>query len=416
MTGKQLGPLAAIAVGMSLVLAACGADPTATPTTAQTGTPLPQATPTSTPDEAARAEAEWDALIKAAQEEGELTMSFGGQASENFRPLVEFFEEKFGIKVVATTGSGSASANRVLAERAAGLYLVDVIYGGVTSSNTRLVPANALDPIAELFVHPEVTDKSLWFQGRYWYSDTAQKFVFTFAAAATPMNMSMRYNTDLVAQADIDAMNSVFDFLDPKWNGKIASLAPGAGGSGTWFEAYVHPDIGTEWIDGFFAPDLDVTFFSDVRLVVDGVAKGKFAMVIAGGSAGGTLDSLASLGAPTGELVKEFKEGGAIRGNQNQVMVPTNRPHPNAAKLWVNWFLAKEGQSLQMTAAVGIPGPTLREDLTDFGKTRVHDRREQGKSYYFFTADPVLVARRTEALDYVNTAYDALLEQRRAQP
>ena len=403
MTAKQLGLLGATAVATALVLAACGADPTPTPE--PTSTPLPQATPT--PDEAARFQAEWDALIEAAQAEGDLTMSFGGQASENYRPLVEFFEEKFGIKVVTTTGSGSASANRVLAERAAGQYLVDVIFGGVTSSNTRLVPANALDPIAELFVHPEVTDKSLWFQGRYWYSDAPQKFVFTFAAGASPMNMSMRYNTDLVTEADIEAMSSVFDFLDPKWKGKIASLGPGEGGSGTWFEAYVHPDIGTEWIDGFFAPELDVTFFSDVRLVVDGVAKGKFAMVIASGSAGGTLDSLASLGAPAKELVKEFKEGGAIRGNQNQIMVPTNQPHPNAAKLWVNWFLGKEGQTLQMTDAVTIPGPTLREDLTDFGKTRAHERRDPGRSYYFFTADPELVARRTEALDYVKAVYES---------
>ena len=415
MTAKQLGLLGATAVATALVLAACGADPTPTPE--PTSTPLPQATPT--PDEAARFQAEWDALIEAAQAEGDLTMSFGGQASENYRPLVEFFEEKFGIKVVTTTGSGSASANRVLAERAAGQYLVDVIFGGVTSSNTRLVPANALDPIAELFIHPEVTDQSLWFQGRHWYADEAQQYVFTLSADAGGPVQSIRYNTDLVTQEDLDGINSVWDYVDPaRFAGKIVAIPPLTGGAGgTYFRAYVHPDIGKEWVDAFVDPALDVTFLQDFRLIVDGIAKGQYHFGFAIGSAGRDLDALAALGAPVEKFpctvanvcVKEFKEGGVMEGtgSQSNFMIPTNRPNPNAAKLFVNWFLTQEGQTIMHTLAESNPNPTLRTDVTDWGKTLPYERRDPDKDYFFFSSDPKYTVLREEALQYAVDAYNA---------
>ncbi|MCH8973521.1 MAG: extracellular solute-binding protein [Chloroflexi bacterium] len=406
--------LALLAVVMALVLAACGQeDPTATPVPTATPTSPPGAeepVPTATPDAAAVFQAEWDELIKAAQEEGEVVLVLGGSAGRNFRPVAEFWQDKFGIEAIVSTGSGSEQANRILAERSTGIYLVDVLWVGGTSANTRMVPANALVPIADVFIHPEVTDLSLWYQGQHWYADEPQQFVFTFAADAAPQNMAMRYNTDLVTQEDLDGFNSVFDYLDPKWKGKIVSLSPLTGGAGgTYFEAYVHPDIGPSWIDGFFSPDLDVTFTEDFRFIVDGVGRGKFAMGVAIGSAGRDLDALRDAGGPVARLAKDFKEGGVVSGtgSSDNMMVPTNQPHPNATKLFVNWFLSQEGQTMMHTLSEQESDPTLRLDVTDWGTTRTIDRRIEGQDYFFFTADPVYVAQRIEALDYTKDVYNA---------
>ena len=426
MISKQFGLLAVIAGAMALLLAACGADPTATPTAPATptatptqepgatprptATPLPPATPTPTPDAAALFQAEWDALIKAAQEEGELSVTLGSVSSRNFRPIIELWGEKFGITPLIASGSGSAHVNRVLAERAAGQYQVDIMQGGATTVIARMIPANALDPVADSFIHPEVTDTSLWFDGRHWYADPDQKFLFTFAAVVGPMNLGMRYNTDLVSQEDVDAMNSVFDYLDPKWKGKIVSITPTVGGSGgTFYTAYVHPDIGTEWIDGFLAPELDVTFSADRKFITDGIAKGKFHLAIAVGGSSRDIDSLATLGAPLKRLVKEFKEGGAMSASSgmNFMFTPTNRPNPNAAKLWVNWWLSKEGQTTMHTMAAVESQPTLRVDVTDWGTTDPNARREEGKSYFFFSTDPNYTVKRQEALDYSAAVYEA---------
>ncbi len=407
MARKQGGPLFVIAAAVALLLAACGADPTATPTSAPTATPPAQPEATPTPDAAALFQAEWDALIAAAQEEGQLSLVSGG-GGRSYRPVMNFFGETFGIEVIIATGSGSAGVNRVLAEQAVGRYLVDTMYGGPTSVATRLIPGDAVVPVADLFMHPDVIDKSLWYAGKHSYSDPPQKFHFAFAASAAPQNMGMYYNTNLVGQEEIDAMTSVFDFLDPKWKGKIvAGLPIGGGSSGTYFRAYVQPDIGKAWMNGFFAPELDVTFSPDRRFIVDGLANGKFHMVVAGG--GGTdLDGLASLGAPVKELRKEFKEGGIMVSNSDRhnMAVPKNQPHPNAAKLWVNWWLSKEGQTTMHTMSEEAR-PTLRVDVTDWGTTVPAHRRVEGKSYYAFGTDPEYVGRRQEANEWVTAAYEA---------
>ena len=416
--GMRAGLLLLVASAMALVLAACGADPTPTPR--PSATPLPQAEPTATADEAAAFQAEWEALIAAAQDEGQVVLVFGGSAGRNYRPVAEFFQEKFGVEAVVSTGSGSEQANRILAERSTGVYQVDILWTGGGSATTRMVPANALDPIADLFVHPEVTDQSLWFQGQHWYTDEAQQYVFTLSASTGPVQ-DLRYNTDLMSQEDLDGINSVFDFLDPKFTGKIISLAPITGGSiGTFYEAYVHPEIGKEWIDRFVSPELDVTFVRDFRFVVDGVARGKFQMGVAIGSAGRDLDALGALGGPVERFpctldnvcVKELKEAGVISGpgSQNNMMVPTNRPHPNAAKLFVNWFLSQEGQTIMHTMADGDPDQTLRMDVTDLGKTLPFQRRDPDREYFFLSSDPVFLARRQEAFDYAEAAYLATHE------
>ena len=411
MTGKQLGLSAAIAVVMSLVLAACGADPTATPPSVPTATPLPQAAPTSTPDEAGRFQVEWDALIKAAQEEGKLSLVFGGSAGRNFRPIAELFAEKFGIEVVIATGSGGAHVERILAEQSAGRYLVDTMYGGNTATITRLAPAGALNPIAELFIHPEVMDQSLWSGGKHSYSDPPQKFVFAFAGSASPGPMAAWYNTDVVSEADIDAMNSVFDYLDPKWKGKIVASAPvaGSGGAGTYYSAYAHPDIGKEWIDAFVSPELDVTFSNDQRFLVDGIVNAKFHLGVAVGGGGRDMASLQTLGAPVAQINKVFKEGGTVSSSSSVdiLSIPTNPPNPNAAKLWVNWWLSKEGQTLMHTDAAELPDPTLRADVTDWGKTAEGDRRVPGREYYSFGTDPQFIVLREEGLAYAAAAYQA---------
>ena len=406
--------LAALVVVLALVLAACGGDPTPTPLPTSTPTPQQQAgataEPTATPDAAALFQVEWDALIAAAQDEGEVVLVFGGSAGRNYRPVAKFWEEKFGVKAIVSTGSGSEQGERILAEQRVGQYEVDIMMIGATTGSIRLIPAGAVEPVADLFIHPEVLDQSLWFQGRHWYADTEQSLMFTLSAGAEPQNMGMRYNTDLVSQEDVDAMTTVFDYLDPKWAGKIVALVPLAGGAaGTLFVAYLHPEIGQDWITAFMAPEFGVTFLEDFRFITDGIARGKYHFGIAIGSAGRDVDALEAAGAPVKRLVKEFKEGGVLggTGSSNTMMIPPNRPHPNAAKLWVNWFLSKEGATVMHELSEGAVDPTLRLDVTSWGKTDEFARRIEGKDYFFFGSDPQYTVRREEGFAFLRSTYAA---------
>ncbi len=88
------------------------------------------------------------------------------------------------------------------------------------------------------------------------------------------------------------------------------------------------------WVDQ--APELS----RDVRQVTEAMVKGKFA--IAWGLTSAELKAFQEEG--LGKNVKPiFLDASApvIRG----VYLMNRAPHPNAAKLFLNWFLAKEGQT-----------------------------------------------------------------------
>ena len=48
----------------------------------------------------------WHEVMGKAKEEGTLVVVLGGGASRRYRPIFKFFENKFGIRTVASTGSG----------------------------------------------------------------------------------------------------------------------------------------------------------------------------------------------------------------------------------------------------------------------------------------------------------------------
>ena len=149
------------------LLASCGGDdptptssPTAAPPTA-TPTALPPGVtpdPTPTPDTFV---AEWDALIAAAQAEGEVFLILGGSESRYGRQAFAVFERQFGVRVLSSSGSGVDNVNRILAERTRGVFTVDVMALGGASLD-RLRDAGYLVPAAEWLIHPEVRDRSGW--------------------------------------------------------------------------------------------------------------------------------------------------------------------------------------------------------------------------------------------------------------
>jgi hypothetical protein len=125
-------------------------------------------------------EQEWSKLIAAAKQEGNVMIASGGAPSRQYRPVMDAFSKKFGIKVEVSTGNATDTVNRVLAERKAGKFTVDVALISSRENNQRLVPSDSLVPFAPLLIHPEVLDKSAWYMGRHWYADKFAKFTFIY--------------------------------------------------------------------------------------------------------------------------------------------------------------------------------------------------------------------------------------------
>jgi iron(III) transport system substrate-binding protein len=351
------------------------------------------------PQAKANFEQEWARLIAGAQKDGTLAIASGGAPSREYRPVTDAFQKKFGIKVEMATGSGNDTVTRVLAERKAGSHTVDVGLISLRANNQRLVPSESLVPLAPLFIHPEVVDTSGWYLGRHWYGDKESKYVFIYHVEQENQ-YEVWYNTDKIKEAEIATVNKQTDFFDPRWRGKISGEAMEDGsGLRTMIDSYFEPDRGPEWIRTYLL-NTGVTFSNDRRILETWLVGGRFPLMAVPTSAT-ELTMLAKKGLPIKQIWLP-KKAGYIRagGSGCCLSVFANAPHPNAAKLFVNWFLSKEGQTLTHTMIPNLDRSSLRNDIP-FGEVMPEERRAPGVKYLFPDADPSFGARQEEAQKWI---------------
>ena len=348
---------------------------------------------------------EWAKLIAAAQQEGAVVIAAGGSPSREYRSVVEFFQKKFGIPVSLSTGSGAASVDRVLAERSAGKYTVDLGLTSVAATRTRLMPAKALEPIPPLLIHPEVLDKSAWFGGRHWYADPQEeKFSFLYAVEPTE-TFDFWYNTNVISKQELATIKTPADLLDPKWRGKITSRTWGDRGRvGEMQNIYFQPDMGIEWIRAFFGA-ADARFSDDVRLRESWIVGGSVPIAFSDGDIDRELRRLEKAGMPIAMHSIPYALPFLTAGGSGCCIQVYNRaPHPNGAKLYLNWFLSKEGQTAIHQITPGITRQSLREDIP-FGNVTPKNRRAPGRKYIFRDADPKFLAQDKEQREVIIEAW-----------
>jgi iron(III) transport system substrate-binding protein len=350
-------------------------------------------------------EQEWSKLISAAKQEGTLAIASGGAPSRQYRPVVDAFSKRFGVKVEVSTGNATDTVNRVLAERKAGRYTVDVALISSRENNQRLVPSESLVPFTPLLFHPEVVEPSGWHQGRHWYADKASKYVFIYHVTKEDQ-YELWYNTDKIKEAEIAAIKKQTDFFDPRWNGKIAGQGMGdPSGIRQMIDSYFEPDRGPDWVKTYLL-NAGITFSDDRRILETWVVGGRLPLqAVATGSE--DLIALAKKGLPIKQLFLP-KQLGLIRagGSGCCISVFANAPHPSAAKLFVNWFLSKEGQTLTHTVIPNIDRASLRTDVP-IGEVVPDQRRTPGKQYSFPDAEPGMGAKQEEAQKWIYKIWES---------
>lgn len=286
-------------------------------------------------------QAEWEKTVTAARQEGRVTIYLSMEATSPIEAGV--FQKAYpGIKVstVATPG-GSLVGPRLLAERRAGKYLADV---ATVSPHTMmdLYRGAALEPVKPALMLPEVTDESRWWQGKHRYTDPEERYVFWYLGVAQAGHIS--YNKSLVNPREF---KSFWDFLNPKWKGKIVANDPRGGGGGTAITRffYYHPELGPEFLRRLFG-EMDLTLSRDRRQQADWLGSGKFALCFFCTTV--EVMKAKSQGLPV-DLLGFMKEGAGLTAAHGSIGLVNNAPHPNAAKVFVNWYLSRQGQTTLQT-------------------------------------------------------------------
>jgi len=297
-------------------------------------------------------QAEWERVLKAAKDEGSVVV-LGPPGNDVRRALTEGFEKSFpGIKVEYSGATGAIMAPRLLGERKAGQYLADVHVGNPGTTLTTLLPIGALDPIAPALILPDAVEPTKWWRGKIEFSDRDAKYNIVFS---TNVMTHVAVNPQLVKKGEI---RSYGDLLDPKWQGKMVMLdptilGPGSATLGFW---YLHPDLGKEFIRKFFGQQ-KVIISRDNRQILEWLVRGNYS--IAAGPSELLATELIAKGLSVGLLhPDQFKEGGMLNPGVGAGALINRAPRPNAAKVYINWLLSKDGQT-DYSRASGYPSRRL---------------------------------------------------------
>ncbi len=292
-------------------------------------------------------QADWDKTIELAKKEGKVVVSL--PASTELRAGIErLFEKRFGIDVEPIVGRASSVVRKMIEESKAGVRYVDLHMGGSESVVTGMLPEGVIEPLEPHMLLPEVKDPKQWWGGHIWV-DNAKKFVYGTLAYQPE---TLWFNTQLMKAEDVRSFD---DLLDDKLKNKIGLLDPRTPGSGASLWSYMREVKGEDYLRKLVGQKLALS--RDQRVLAEILAKGNIAVTL--GLSYYSFTPFLKAGLPVASLPAP-KEGMYVAGGSGHLVVLKNAPHPNATRLFLNWFLSREGQEVYSRA---MHQPTRRLDV-----------------------------------------------------
>ena len=325
--------------GLCMMLAACGSPSAATPTTAPVAAQTaakPPATPAAAAAQAAAAQPTavtpldqaYATLYPAAKQEGKLVL-YGVGTPDLYEPIRAGFASRFpGIELQGVDQRGRDSREKIVAEQQSKNYVADLVISG-TDTQAELVSLG----LTEAYQPAEIGN--------------AIPGLVPAGGAMSPRTLTIftiAINTTLVPPDQ--EPKSWQDVLDSKWKGKLAMDDPrGSGPGGTILSG----------IDYVFGQDIEQKladqkpfFATQAGPIWTALNRGEYAIFLSGGHP--DLISNRKAGAP----VKQVRPAEGVGVTPIGQSLLKNAPHPNAAKLWIEWSLSEEGQTLLATQGYAV--------------------------------------------------------------
>ena len=295
---------------------------------------------------------ELKAIEAGAKKEGKINL-YGTMRDDEVKAVLDAFEKRYpGVKVDYFRSSEDKLLTRILAEAKAKTHNFDALISTAAATTKAFGLALKWSPPSASGINPDLLDPD---------------------GSSTPVYINtniIQYNTRLVAKPDVP--KSYEDLTNPKWKGKLCL-----------------EDSDFEWFVGLqnsMGKEKALNLFKRIAanqpavrnghgLLSDLVAAGECPLAI--NNYGNQVANAQKKGAPT-----DFIAINPVVTIVAPAVISKNAPHPNAAKLYVNWITSKEGQEFIFKNGGRIP---VRVDvepdpprLTKGLKLIVH-RRMEGK-------------------------------------
>jgi iron(III) transport system substrate-binding protein len=225
---------------------------------------------------------------------------------------------------------------------------------GAQSLYTDIYPDKMLDPIPPVLVSPEATDASKWLIGRPWFMDPENQYLLRLA---NYVSSAITVNTEYVKPGEIKTYR---DLLDPRYRGKISVWDPIRPGSGWNTANYLIYALGDDFVRGLYQGQ-DVGVSTDGRQLSDWLARGRYPISLGAGP--DEIERLKTDGFTIDAIVDLPDAPGYVTAGFGLAALVNRAPHPNAAKLFMNWLAMKEGSEVFNRAQVLV---STRADVDNF--------------------------------------------------
>ena len=353
MMGKRAAVLGVLAAVFALLLAACGDDATSTPTASPT---QPGASPTPT----AGADPSLDALITAAEADGELNVLSGFTTQAQVQGFIDTFPN---IKVNFTQLRAPDLVARLPAEQQANVFEWDIVHIGGSGGADTTIPRTLFSTVRDKLL-PELTADSLYVGGfaPWWVDDDELAYKLHHRSAVSKGSF---FDVNRNVAPDFATAE---DFFKPEYKDKVCAFDPRIESGTDSALGQMMAMFGEDWLRRFYA-DTGLIFSTNGTQLAQDLIAGKYAVCI-----GTSMDDFRREGAaphveridlynPDQPIHDDYKDrfpifccgtgmtnangpvDGWISGGiaANNVQIGKNPPHPAAARLYVNWLLTREG-------------------------------------------------------------------------
>lgn len=348
--------LLSILFAVLLLLGACTPtqSPSATTTPPVSATPAPAAVPTLTSNippptssfPLPASQEAWAQIEAAAKKEGRLNAYSFSLIGEAGIKVASAFRQRYGITMDIITAPGASIAERIKVEKRAGQTYAD-FHDGSAVNLQNMKTSGLLTPVYNDL--PVSREKAIWHLEPS-SSDPGDAMILAFV----PVYFNPYINTNLVKPGQ--EPKTYKDFLDPKWQGKLSIADPSISpGPYQMLVPLLEKNIVTEdYIKALGQQQL--RFFTTITQEMAALSRGEHLASVRGSDAQASAfvqekAPIKAIGLTEGTLVT-VRAISAIDG----------APHPNAAKLFMNWLLGPEGQAVY-TKSLGMA--PVRKDVAD---------------------------------------------------
>ncbi|MBC7799436.1 MAG: ABC transporter substrate-binding protein [Gemmatimonadaceae bacterium] len=285
-------------------------------------------------------------LVKAATAEGALSIYSTTDSAEVAGLLNDFRAAYPGIKLEYADQNSTELYNRFISEAAAGAGTADFLWSSAMDLQVKLVQDGYAQPYVST-QRASLPDWAVWKDMAY--GTTAEPIVFV-------------YNTRLVPEADVPRTHAALQTLlvDKKaaFQGKVTSYDPERSGVGFLFVTQ-DAQIGADalWALAKAMGGASAKFYTSSGAMMERIASGEHTI------------GYNMIGSYALERRKKDPNLGVVLPSDHTLVmsrvafIPKAARHPNAAKLFLDFVLSKQGQGALVTRSMG----PVRTDMADAG-------------------------------------------------